>query len=67
MMSKFVVKIGKNCVACGVCENIYPRGAIKVKNGIRSVVDTDICIGCGICANECPAGIIEKIVRDKNE
>lgn len=28
MLSKFIVKIGKNCVACGVCANSCPAGII---------------------------------------
>lgn len=45
MLSKFIVKVGKNCVACGACENVCPREAIKVKNGIKSVVDINLCVG----------------------
>ena len=67
MLSKFIVKIGKNCVACGVCENVCPRGAIKIKNGITSVVDINLCVGCWIYANPCPAGIIDKVESRKND
>ena len=41
--------------------------AIKVKNGIKSVVDINLCVGCGLCANICPAGIIERVERIKND
>lgn len=65
MLSKFIVKVGKNCVACGACENVCPREAIKVKNGIKSVVDINLCVGCELYANICPAGIIERAERIK--
>lgn len=67
MLSKFIVKIGKNCVACGVCENVCPRGTIKIKNGITSVVDINLCVGCWIYANSCPAVIIDKVESRKND
>lgn len=48
----------ERCVACGVCEAVCPRGAIKVWKGSYSVVDELLCVGCGLCARECPASII---------
>ena len=46
------------CVACGVCMEVCPRGAIVVWKGTYSVVDDARCIGCGLCAKECPASVI---------
>ncbi|MBQ7516441.1 MAG: 4Fe-4S binding protein [Schwartzia sp.] len=46
------------CVACGACEAVCPRGAIKVWKGSYSVVDASRCVGCGLCARECPASVI---------
>ncbi len=63
MLSKFVVKVEKQCVACGACTKVCPREAIKVEKGIKAVVDENRCVGCGLCANNCPAGIIEKVER----
>lgn len=59
MKKRKLAVVGKNCVACGVCELICPRGAIKVSRGVRAVVDDDKCIGCTKCEKACPAGIIE--------
>ena len=47
------------CAACGACEAVCPRGAIKVWKGSYSVVDESLCVGCGLCAKECPASIIK--------
>nr|WP_310604712.1 4Fe-4S binding protein [Anaerosporobacter sp.] len=46
------------CVACGSCIKVCPRGAIAVPNGITAVVDEEKCVGCGICAKACPASVI---------
>lgn len=47
------------CVACGCCVKVCPRGAITVARGICAIVDMEKCIGCGKCVKECPASIIE--------
>ena len=47
------------CVACGSCVKVCPKGAIKVYKGLYARVDEELCIGCGRCAAECPAAIIE--------
>ena len=51
------------CVACGACEAVCPRGAIRIWKGSFSVVNDDLCVGCGICARECPATAIKIEVR----
>ena len=48
-----------DCVACGSCVKVCPKGAIKVYKGLYASVDEALCIGCGRCAAECPAAIIE--------
>ena len=47
-----------DCVACGSCVKVCPKGAIKVYKGLYAQVDEALCIGCGKCAAECPAAII---------
>lgn len=54
---KAIVNI-RECVACGCCIKVCPRGAISVPKGIYAEIDKSLCIGCGKCANECPASII---------
>ncbi|NLM74664.1 MAG: 4Fe-4S binding protein [Clostridiaceae bacterium] len=59
-MAKRSAKVSaKECVACGCCVKVCPRGAISINHGIYAVVDTSKCIGCGLCVKECPASIIE--------
>ena len=54
---KAIVNI-RECVACGCCIKVCPRGAISIPKGIYAEIDKSLCIGCGKCANECPASII---------
>ena len=46
------------CVACAICVEYCPCGAVSLSNG-TAVVDYIYCKGCGICAKECPRGAIE--------
>jgi ferredoxin len=44
------------CVACGICEETCPVGAISVDQVAR--VDGARCTGCGQCVAECPRGAL---------
>lgn len=46
------------CVACGCCARVCPKGAIRIWKGIAAKVDLEKCVGCGLCARECPASAI---------
>lgn len=48
-----------DCVACGCCVKVCPKGAIAIWKGIMARVTTEQCVGCGRCARECPASVIE--------
>lgn len=51
---------GDECVACGICEEICPTGAIVLNyDGIIEDIDLDNCIDCGLCAEECPVEAIK--------
>ena len=58
-----LAEIGSECVACGCCVRVCPRGAVQVRWGIRAQADPEKCIGCGKCARTCPAAVIEMIER----
>ena len=48
MLSKKLAAIDKTrCVACGVCENTCPLGAVKVRRGCYAAVEAERCVGCG--------------------
>ena len=50
MLSKKLAAIDKTrCVACGVCENTCPIGAVKVRRGCYAAVEAERCVGCGKC------------------
>ena len=46
------------CTACGACENICKKGAIKkVKKWDDSwymEIDSEACVECGLCKKVCP-------------
>lgn len=60
-----IAAVGRECVACGSCENICPQGAIRVWNGLIARVDGEKCVGCGMCGKICPAAVIE--IRERGE
>ncbi|SDG51463.1 4Fe-4S dicluster domain-containing protein [Selenomonas sp. WCT3] len=49
----------QQCVACGTCLDVCPRGAISIFHGSYAQVDPGRCVGCGLCTRECPANIIQ--------
>ena len=48
------------CVACGVCEEGCPEGAITI--GETAIVDQGKCTGCGQCADVCPEDAISLMI-----
>ena len=64
MLSKKLAAVDKSrCVACDVCENTCPLGAVKVRHGCYAAVEAERCVGCGKCAKLCPVGCIEVKAR----
>ncbi|MCL1890306.1 MAG: 4Fe-4S binding protein [Desulfovibrionaceae bacterium] len=57
-MSRKIATVSEECVACGTCMTVCPRGAIAVFKGKFAVVDQHKCVGCGKCAAACPACVI---------
>lgn len=47
------------CVSCGACVKVCPRGAIEIYKGMYAKVDMDKCVGCSLCKKACPASVIE--------
>jgi ferredoxin len=46
----------QKCVACGVCVEACPVGAIGVNEVAQ--VDGEKCTGCGRCVTDCPQGAL---------
>ncbi|MCK4729659.1 MAG: 4Fe-4S binding protein [Desulfobacterales bacterium] len=40
------------CIACGICQEICPTGAISIDEIAR--IDPMKCMGCGECVAQCP-------------
>ena len=53
-----LARVGRECVACGQCAAVCPRGAIRVWRGVAARVEAGLCVGCGLCAAACPAAVI---------
>ena len=58
-----IALIGEECVACGCCASVCPRGAVRVDSGVTARVWEDRCVGCGRCAKICPAAVITMAER----
>ena len=50
------------CAACGVCQDVCPKSAIKIHAGSYAVVD-NTCLGCGLCSRNCPGSFITMEAR----
>ena len=59
-LSPRLAQIGKECVACGSCLRVCPRGAIHIASGVTAQVNSD---ACGRCAKICPADVITIVQR----
>ncbi|WP_366931362.1 4Fe-4S binding protein [Methanolobus sp.] len=51
-------KITDNCIACGICKDSCPTGAIS--EGNIYVIDNLLCLECGNCYEKCPNDAIEE-------
>ncbi|MBN2301687.1 MAG: 4Fe-4S binding protein [Lentisphaerae bacterium] len=52
----------EDCVACGVCVEECPVGAISIDNQV-AIIDENECIRCGKCHDVCP----QEAVRHDSE
>lgn len=59
-----IALVGAQCVACGCCVPVCPRGALSVPTGVAARVDGAACVGCGKCAKICPAAVITLADRE---
>ena len=45
-----------DCIACGICVDECPQGALTVDDVCK--VDEDLCVDCGSCVDACPSNAI---------
>ena len=58
-------KVTDDCIGCGTCTRVCPRGCIHLEEK-RPVYDYTNCINCMACAQACPVMAIKLALREKN-
>lgn len=61
---KAVVDV-ERCIACGICADQCPEGAIVIDK--TAYIDPRLCIGCGRCIDECPQDALSLRPERKTE
>jgi len=53
------VRVLDNCVGCGICWTICPKGVLTGKlRGRAYVINESVCSGCYSCQDNCPYSAI---------
>lgn len=52
----FAVVDEEDCVGCGICYDVCPKGAISVN--LIAKIDSKKCTACLACVDQCPRGAI---------
>ena len=56
--------VTEDCISCGICSELCPKGAITLRRGSIDV-DMDKCILCEKCAIHCPVDAIPRTATTK--
>ncbi|MGC8606989.1 MAG: 4Fe-4S dicluster domain-containing protein [Vulcanisaeta sp.] len=62
MTFRLKIEVLSNCIGCGICWTICPKGVLTGKLRERaSVLNESLCSGCFSCQNNCPYSAIKVI------
>jgi len=50
---------GSKCTGCGMCANVCPQGAVKIKEEKAFMSDYESCMECGACRLNCEFGAVD--------
>lgn len=58
--------VADECIACGLCEERCPMGAIRMEGDVP-VVNRDRCIGCGVCVGICNVAAVKLLQKREQD
>lgn len=65
MINGTTLKIKDNCIGCGICVKICPRGILTIENS-KAIRTQTTCEFCLSCVNNCPKKAIGFTSQEKN-
>lgn len=65
MINGAALTIKDNCIGCGICVKVCPRGILTIENG-KAIRTQTTCEFCLACVNNCPEKAIGFTTQEKN-
>ncbi|WP_069806560.1 ATP-binding protein [Vulcanisaeta thermophila] len=66
MAVRLRVEVLDNCVGCGICWTVCPKGVLTgTLRGRAVVLNDELCSGCFSCQENCPYNAIRVVVKQQ--